>query len=233
MSNILNARDYATLILNGGSLLLVLGVFITSLFTRVKGRADDVLFNLLLILNALMALANTVSYIIDGKDIPEARIIKLITTTMFYLTMAFTALCWRWYTSVRFSSGIKTGWRRNLLIIVASLLILIIVINLFTGCFFSVDSEGGLHNGILYVPVYIIMVVYVFAGFFDLTGHRKQNGIKVLIPLWFYMLPVIVGGILTFAVPNGPSFAPIGMAVSILFTHSGTVTEVIDVDRRL
>lgn len=233
MSDLLNARDYATLVLNGGSLLLVLGVFSTSLFTRIKGRFDVKLFNILMLLNAMMALANTVSYVVDGKDIPEVRIIKLISTTIFYLTMAFTALCWRWYTSVRFGNGLKTGWRRNLLFTVAILLILIFVVNLFTGWFFAVDSDGRLHNGILYIPVYIVMVIYVFTGFFTLAEYGIKKGKSILIPLLFYMSPVVLGGILTFAVPDGPSFAPMGIAVSILFTHSGTVTEVIEDDRRL
>ena len=95
--------------------------------------------------------------------------------------------------------------------------------------FFSLDSDMDLHRGLLYVPVYIIIVIYVFAGFFDIVRYRTNRGTKGPVPVWFYMLPVICGGLLTLFVPGSPSFAPIGIAISIAFTHAGTVTEVTDI----
>ena len=225
----LTGRDYATIILNGGAIILIFGVLRTFLFTNVKDRLDDVLFIRLMILNILLALANTVSYVIDYKEINGAWLIKMISTTLFYLVLMLTGLCWRHYTSVRFAYDLRKNWRRNLIITVAALLSLIILINPFTGWFFSLDSDMDLHRGLLYVPVYIIIVIYVFAGFFDIVRYRTNRGTKGPVPVWFYMLPVICGGLLTLFVPGSPSFAPIGIAISIAFTHAGTVTEVTDI----
>ena len=72
--------------------------------------------------------------------------------------------------------------------------------------------------------------VYLIAGFVYIGKYRTAEK-KVLIPLWLYIAPIVVSGIVTFAVGE-ISMAALGTALTIVFTHLGTMNEIAEISMK-
>ena len=76
--------------------------------------------------------------------------------------------------------------------------------------------------------MYVVLILYIGGGFVHIARYRNRKSGRAIIPMWVYALPIVFGAIFTFAIPGSASFAPIGTAMTITFTHMGTISEVLD-----
>ena len=106
----------------------------------------------------------------------------------------------------------------------------IVFINNSTGLFFRIDEMGHYHREILFLPVYVVYTIYLIAGFVYVGKYRTADK-KVLIPLWLYIVPIVISGIVTFAVGE-ISMAALGTALTIVFTHLGTMNEIAEISMK-
>ena len=81
----LTHRDYATLILDSGTLLIAFSIIYLILQHRKKERADEGSFLVLLIMNIAMAAGDILGYLFEDKAFPGSRELSIIGMTVFYI----------------------------------------------------------------------------------------------------------------------------------------------------
>ena len=234
----LTTQNIATLLIDGSTIFVLLGVLTQSSIMRKRGREDDKLFFLLILQNVILAVADIVTYLADRKTFPGARFLNMFGVTVFYLAMIILCMTWTHYALVRFKKAdTKSGKKQKILFIPGIVMQLILIVNFFVsyvfyeddskgfkGLVFAVDKVNVYHYGILFVPMFVIMGFYMVVGFVFLGRYRKGDN-KSLIPVWIYFMPLVVGLIVPF-VFGGISLTSIGIAMSILFTHLGSASEI-------
>lgn len=227
----LTIRDGAVLILNGATLLMVFGIMGASSILRKRGRNDDKLFLILMLLTVVATIADSIGYLMDGKAIPQLRIPYLVSMTVFYSAYILVSMTWYHYTKVRFKGGganIHRGIRPSY--IAGTVVEIILLVNLFTGWIFSVDDALLYHRNVLFWPMYAVILFYAFAGFYNLEKYRVKTTQQPLIPVWLYAFPGILAVIITIAFQTAAIAAPMGIALSLAYTHLGSINEVIDME---
>ncbi len=234
----LTTQNIGTLLLDGSTIFLLIGVLMLSTIMRKRGRQDDKLFFLLVIENMVIAVADIITYLADGKDFPGARFLNMFGVSVFYLVMIMLCMTWEQYATVRFKrSSMKLSKRRKLSFIPGIVMQFILVVNFFVsyvfyrddsnrfnGLVFAVDRSNGYHYGILFVPMFLVMGFYMVVGFVLVAKYRTGSN-KTLIPVWIYFIPLAVGLIVPF-VFGGLSLTSIGIAMSMMFTHLGSASEI-------
>ena len=227
----LSVENWATILIDGSTVFLLLGVFLETSIMRKRNREDDKLFFILLFLDIIMALADIPSYLIDKREFPGGRIINIASMTVFYVAMAFLCMAFLHYFIVRFvGMDSSVSKKKHTPFFVPGLLVeVLLIVNIFAGFFFNVDENNYYHHGILYIPFMVMMFAYLIAGFIIIARYRTGMDKKTLIPVWIYVLPVVVGLVVPF-VFGGISLTSIGCGMSIVFTHLGSASELVQSD---
>ena len=226
----LTTENVATLVVDGTAIVLLIGIFLETSIMRKRGRDDDKLFFGLLIFNAIFALADIVTYLADRKDFSGARYLNMGGVSISYIVLVFTFMTWFYYCMVRFQ-GIETRLpkKKKLLFIPGLIIEALLFVNFFTGFVFNVDENNIYHYGILFVPMFIIMGFYFVMCIRIIHKYSTGADKKELIPVWLYMLPLVVGLIVPFVL-KGISLTSVGLAMSICFTHLGSASEIVNSD---
>ncbi len=225
MSGFLNQRDIATIVMTATTVFMVLGIIIQSSVMRKRGRRDDRLFFMLLVLDALLAVSEAVSFLGDGKDFPGARYCNFYGITLFYMLFGLFSLLWLYYTDARFFRGNSFIFKhRNAFAIPFILLELLIIINIFAKFIFRVDENNVYHREALFVPMYILFILYIIGGFATIFVYRIKSKVKTGIPVFLYFILMAVILVVPF-VFDGISMLSIGLACGLVFTHIGSMNE--------
>ena len=227
----LTTENMATILIDGSTIFLLGGVFLETSLMRKRGREDDKLFFLLLLLDVIMAISDIPSYLIDKRVFPGGRIINMASMTVFYVAMVLLCLVFLHYCIVRFTgTDSATSKKKHMAFFIpGELLLALLVVNIFAGFFFNVDKDNVYHHGILYVPFMVLMFVYLLAGFALMAKYRSRSDNKALIPVWIFVLPIVAGLVVPF-VYGGISLTSIGCGISIVFTHLGSASEMVKSD---
>lgn len=223
----LTNRDYATLILDSGTLFIIFGIIAVSFRNRKKDRLDEDCFLVLLILNIVIAIGDILGYLCgEGKNFPHSYALSTLGMTLFYVGFVLIAMSWLHYCRVRFRGADLTD-RSHFAYeyIPGMVMVAVVIINVFTGWVFSYDENKVYLRGFMFIPLYIVVAAYILAGFVYLSRYRDKSSGKALIPVWVYGMPIILGTVLTFLVQGSASFAAIGVAMSFMFTHMGTIND--------
>lgn len=219
-------RDFATLFLDGAAIVLMVILTIMSSEDRKRKREDDRYFLFILIVNCILSVADAVAYLFDMKTVPGSVGICISGMTVFYICYVLIMILWAHFCRVRFKDrGAASGGILRVEYIPGALMMVLIIVNIFTGWIFSYDENGVYHRGFLYMVVYLIIVLYAVVGFVYLGRYRGRNLSKRLVPVWLYVLPVVFGLVFSFAVSGSASFTAIGLAMAVTFTYMGTINE--------
>ncbi len=217
--------NYATIILDVSAIVLAYGILRQTRIMRRSGMQSDSLFFGMLILTVIMALSDMVGYITEDRPGTIIINIQIISMTVFYIAFTFLAMLWFDYCTFRFKDKgrvKKIGMQPAF--IPGVLAFGLVFINQSTGIIFSVDEMGGYHREILFIPMYLVLIAYFVTGFVYIARYRTSEE-KVLIPMWLYAMPIVVSAFITFVVGE-VSMAALGSAITIAFTHLGTMNEV-------
>lgn len=222
-------RDYATLFLDGATIVSMISIMLMSSEARKRGRGDDRCFFGLLVLTCILAASDALGYLFEEKSVPGSRVLCTCGMTVYFLCFILIGIVWAHYCRIRFKDrGISAGNFLRPEYLPGAVMLALIVINIFTGWIFSYDENVFYHRGVLYLLVYLVMAVYVVAGFAHLVRYRSKHSGRAVIPVWLYALPIVCGSVFTFAIPGSASFGPVGVGLSIAFTHIGTINEMLE-----
>lgn len=226
----LTEDNISTLLVDGSVLFLLGGVLAETGIMRRRGRDDDKLFFLLLILNMAMAVFDIMTYLADGKDFPGARIFNMGGITAFYITFVMLFMVWYHYCLTRFR-GVKhsEGKSARASFLPGLVTEALLIVNLFTGWIFSVDKSNIYHHGVLFVPMFLVIGYYAVLCMAGIVRYRSGREKERLIPVWIFILPLLVGLLVPFYF-GGISLTAAGCAMSVVFIHLGSASEMVYYD---
>ncbi len=222
-----------TVVLDIGTIILMIALAVVTDELRKRGRDDDKLFFYLLFIAMLMSAADIMGYLTADKSFYGARWQQTFGMDIFYMTFMLESIVWSYYTLVRFKwrgTSYRGGIWHLLFYLPGVIIMLVTAINFFTGWIFYVDEADILHPGILYFPMYIIFAGYFLHGFWVIARYRSFAGSgkkRNLIPMWIFLLPITIGFFAKFAL-RGVSLAAVSTAVTIAFIHLGSMNEISD-----
>ena len=219
-----------TLILDIGTIIMLIGLMMVTNVLRRRGRDDDKLFYYMLVVGIILSIGDIIGYLTEGKSFYGVRFVQLFGMELFYMSYILISMLWMQYTRARF--GEYRGDEENLpaknyYYYPALLTLALVVVNFTTGWMFSVDEDNVYQYGPIYAVLHIVFFSYIIYGFVKMVRYRSANNNRRLIPLWIYLLPIIVGLIVTFGL-RGISMTPAGVMLSIVFTHLGSMNDVSD-----
>lgn len=222
--------DYATIIIDAGAIILVLGILWQTRFMRASGRKSDRLFFGMLLWTVVIAVTDIVGYLTEYQTDALMKNIQLLSVTAYFMAITIFEMSWLDYCHFRFRDGEeikKTGLKPEF--IPGILMIGLLFINQMTGFFFYVDEMGVYRGGILHDIINIGLFAYFIPGVIDIAKYRTADK-KLLIPVWIYIMPVVVAAVS--CVLDDISMVAMGFAVTIAFTHLGTMTEIAEYDSK-
>lgn len=221
--------NYATIILDSSAVILAFVLLYETRLMRLCGRKADQLFFRLLILTVIMAVSDIGAYITENNG--QLKYVQVISMSIFYVAFTLLSMSWFGYCTFKFKNEQNEEAKKTTLPFIPGIITIVsIFLNLFIHFIFYVDDLGGYHRSFLFIPMYIVLIVYIAMGFVFISRYRTVDK-KQLIPLWLYMLPIVVGIIVTFVVGE-VSMAALGTAITIAFTHLGTMNEVAEISIR-
>lgn len=174
-------------------LVLAFVLFICSVIDTPRKDRDYNYFLLMLFTNIGSSFVDEVAWLVDGH--PEYIPINIAANTFFYIGNVLMAyFFWRYVTSFLHIAGEKLGIWPYLFGGGAILSIVIILLNLFTGIYFTVDSDGFYHRS----PYYMISNIYIYLSMaltlvLVVLARRLLKRYQIIILFLYVLLPLLTG----------------------------------------
>ena len=182
----------------------------------------------------LFFLSDTIYVMIKSGFIPASPAFIMTAKTLYFFSTAL--MCYFWFIYFEYLQDSPfTNNRRSILL--SSLLVwimgILLLINLFTGILFYVDSAGLYQRGPLFSIQYLLSYIYVFAtcfrAFIGIFNKKLMAKRKLLISLALFPLAPAGAGILQFIHPELP-LACAALSIATLILYLNWMDEVISVD---
>ena len=180
-------------------LLMGCVLFICGFIDVQKTGKDQRNFVLLLNVTILGLFTDLIAWLVDG--VPGLRIWNLVDNTLYYMCMPMAAYAFWLYVTGNLRS--ETGIDRIIDRIMRWLLLaalLVRVVNLFTGIYFTVDAEGVYHRNGLYPLSMVYAYLTTIAACIIILIRRKKLQPHQFVVLMIYVAAPLAVGILTTAV---------------------------------
>lgn len=174
---------------------IVLGfvLFICSVIDTPRKDRDYNYFHLMLLVNIVSSFVDEVAWLVDGH--PEYIQINYAANSIYYIANILMAyFFWKYVTSFLHIAGEKLGIWPLLFGGGAVLSIVIIILNLFTGFYFTVGSDGlyrrsplfWVSNIYIYVSMVLTLVLVVLA-------RKRLKRYQIVILFMYVLAPLITG----------------------------------------
>lgn len=225
MAGFLTQRDIGIIVMDITTIFLCLGIIFQSKLIRENGGEADHIFFRLLQIDILVAISEAVSYLGDEKTFPGAKACNFLGITVFYIFFGMFSILWLRYTDVRFCNGESVFSKHRIAVATPMIIIwVLLIVNIFGKFIFWVDENNVYHRGVLFIPMYVVFLIYLFTGFGMIFRYRRKTGRKNLVPVWLYIMPLVLVLVVPF-VFGGVSMCAIGVVSGLVFTHIGSMNE--------
>lgn len=165
---------------------------------------------------------------------PYSKTAVLAAKTVYFFSTAL--MCYFWFIyfeCMQESPFVKSQKRVQLSSALVWVMGVLLIVNLFTGIFFYVDSDNVYHRGPLFIVQYIMPYTYVFFTCFRaFSGIFKNHNIakrRMLIMLALFPIAPAGAGILQFIYPQLP-LACAALSLAMLVLYLEWVDRMISVD---
>ncbi len=181
--------------------LIILAILVAGSVSRDERKfISNRIFMAMVYSTAMMLVLDFLSVSVDGMAGPVGQRAVLVIDTLYYCVHPVPALLYLLYVNFRTHSDYRRLFRASLaLSIVFGALLAFTLINLRFGQLFTVDASNRYVRGYLF-PLYIVIlyacILFVVAY---VLHYRKKIDRRDFLPLLFFPLPTIVGGLLQIA----------------------------------
>ena len=160
--NPMTVGNAGSIIMDVASLFFMCGILVYTTLYRKRGRLDDRLFYVMVLVNIALAVADGVSYFLEGSSIVAARWLMIACNIVFYEAFAVFPYLFLLYLDYRAYQDKKHTRTVKLLTVAPCLLLFILLmINFKTGWIFWFSEDNMYHSGPLNNLVFIPVIFYV------------------------------------------------------------------------
>ena len=186
----------AILVANLTGFILLVFLFISRLMTRTKRQAEDPTFEVMLFLAGIACLIEPLTFFVDGKPGKANHLINLLGNTYLYFANCLGSFFWCMYVDkCLYHSRERIRRIYYKLSGVVVLVIFSLVINIWKGFYFIVDSDNLYHRQ----PLSYAFFLYVFSCcIFSVVVtyvHRYRHGKTAFFPIFMFLVPIVAGSV--------------------------------------
>ncbi len=184
-----------------GIFVLLLSILLMNMGSSFSRSVDEKNFINAIVLNILVLIADTGTWILDGRVFLGTLWINKLVFCAYYVSTALFVFAWAIYTTHKLQ--VNWGFIRKYKILIAVPMIVIIVMSvasLWTGWLFEFDSHGTYERGSMFGTHTVILWLYLLLSLFSvvkilISDKREEMFRKCLAIMISVVLPVF-GGIL-------------------------------------
>ena len=184
---IINGREISggtvgTLVMITSSLVLMGGILLYTTLYRKRGLLEDKLFFYLILSNVALAVGEALSYLLELSTAPLVRELMILGNMVYYAELAGFPYLFLVYIDWMTDPGGRAGLRnRKLLYLIPCVLLFLgLIVNLWTGWLFRVDSVNAFRPGPRRFAMIPMLPVWFYFAVSLITVFRVNKGLAAL-----------------------------------------------------
>ena len=183
-----------SIIMDAASIFFLGGILIYTSLYRKRGRLDDKLFLAMIIINMELAVADGISYVVEGATVHGARALLIFCNIVFYSAFEIFLYVYLLYLDFRTrNDAVRIRKMKLPAFIPCFIMLVILFVNLKTGWIFSIDSNCMYHSGKYNTVVFIPAACYFLLSLMKVMHINFRLvlmgiflvGIRFLLGIWF------------------------------------------------
>lgn len=212
----MNLENEAIVALNSNSaaILILVGVLVLHIRTMRERNVQNRLFTILVITSIVLGVVYILDILSRQYIFQETATIKTFMYSIEDISIDVIAMIWYVYV-LNMCFGRKDYLKRKLKSIITPIVIVLIldVINLFTGAVFYFDEQMIFRTTFLYVLEEFICYGYMLASFALMVIYRHKSARLHFFAIWSIFIPIMAGSV--FEDATGYEAFSLGLAIGI------------------
>lgn len=177
--------------------LILIYIFISLIRQDFRTELSHSLFLIITLVLSVVNFLEGVTWLLNGTTLTYSRLLLYVTNNLLIACNSLPAVIWVAYADYKIFND-RSQLKKHLkwYLIPFCLTLILLIINVFTGIVFTIDSENTYARGIgLYL---IVLMTYGMISFlyFRIRNYRQQINGKIIESIFLFMLIPIVAGIL-------------------------------------
>lgn len=209
----------AILIANGIGVCLMLIIQFSRHRKLESATLDEKLFCLMCRICSVLCVAETVSFLLDGRQFPGAAVLLRISNAMLFALCALFTFLWVLYVDYKlFEDSERLRRYYPLAAIPAAVVVVLCLLNLGMDVFFGLTPENVYFRTPVVAVVYLVGYLYLFYGAVLALWYRRQVQKYLFMPVVLFLLPILAGSILQYLF-YGLAFLWVSTALGLTSLH--------------
>ena len=196
-------------------ILLMLILLVSRYFVRRKQNVEDKFFYAMVLVGLFAGALELTAFLVDGKPGTFAKVVNILVNVLIYGCTTTLSVVWLWYVDSNLNHDtrrIRTVWLPY--VIVYGVLMVLLVVNLFTGFFYVIDANNVYNRRPLGYIYYAFLFICFITTIIIYIKDRIVYGETKFFPIFTFLVPVILGCIIQ-AVWYGIATGWLGCAIGL------------------
>ena len=202
----------ASILMDIAALLLLFGTIIHTSIYRKRGRVDDRLFFILIVITAIMSVADAITYVLDGGRVPGGVVTSIFCNNIYFITFELFCGVLAVYLDYRAYADHHSPVRSAVIMLVSVVMVALIVLNNSGKFLFWVDPVT---NQYYQYPMYPIVFLGPAIYAVLVLLYIIKIDVKVA---WLYILLVLIR-LMFGQLTRGVSSTALIFAIGLAFIH--------------
>lgn len=210
-------------------------IMVMMFYGKIQERSwrERSIFGAMLFSNAVLSIADILSWIFDGAQFEGAYWVLQVATFVYNGMLVFIGLLWLCYCDEQtLGNNAAAKKRRSVYAVPFGILIAINVLNIWTGWIFYYDEANVYHRGDWYIIHIMMAATYILTAVVIIltaaSGQEKSRAKETLGLLGFVVTPAIT--LVVQAMYYGVSLIPFGITISLLMVFLQRIIAMITKD---
>ncbi len=209
---------YVTVYSNIVALMLSLGLTALAVRLKMKDEIEKRIFVFLLALTAFSGFIYIIAANIHAGYLLSGKWWMIITETIIEISVTVFSLIWFVYVDYRMFHS-PDHLKRNLKVINIPMILVVLlnVVNLFTGIMFSYDDNMVYSETPLYFVCDMARLLYFLGSFVFLEWQKRKDKRLKFFSIKSFIIPLMIYVLMIYFVPYAT--APLGLAIGLALTY--------------
>ena len=206
----------SVIIPNAVSVALLVILLFVARFKIIRDRTAGKVFSFIVYGVMLGSVVEALSYVLDGNLFPGARILNYAGNTILYTANMLLPFLLLVYVDLSLYGKMdRIKKRYKVQIIIGAIMVLVNLINYFVPVTYTITAANVYERRPFSYAYYVVIVYYFISIFALLRRFKKENGARIFINFWMFLVPVIIG--------TGLQFLFYGLSLAWLSSAIGLV----------
>lgn len=187
------------LVANGTGAMLIVMLFLSRINFRKMHRAEhDKLFDAMLFITLLANVAESISFLIDGRDFAYCHGVQVIVNFICVGATVIVGYCWCLFTAFQIHRNQKRVKKAAVVLVIPLVAVmLLLVADLFDArLLFEITPENVYVRGKYCLIVYLLLFVYYGYSVVATVYNWKKTPHARFFPVQYFIVPLVLGTVL-------------------------------------